>query len=86
MLTCRDVVDQADAFLDQELSVWKKIRIRSHLSICNGCSVLMTQMRTTRSLISDESRNDAHDDGFKADSAKIDAILGAVKNDKRTGR
>jgi len=51
MLTCRDLSHQADAFLDGELGLWQRLRIRQHLSMCNGCAQFMGQMRTTRSLI-----------------------------------
>jgi len=56
MLNCRDLAHQTDAFLDGELGLWKKLRIRMHLSMCNGCSLFMDQMRITRSLVDAEAQ------------------------------
>jgi anti-sigma factor ChrR (cupin superfamily) len=71
MLSCRDLTHQADAFLDGELSHWKKLQVRLHLSMCSGCSAFMGQMRTTRQLVKAEAQVSANDD------AKIDDILSA---------
>lgn len=73
MLTCREVSHQADAYLDDELSFWKRMRIRLHLLMCNGCARFMGQMRITRSLVAAEA--DSADTG---DDARIDRILAAL--------
>lgn len=73
MLTCRDLSHQADAFLDGELGLWKRLRIRLHLSMCNGCARFMAQMRSTRSLIRAEAT--VADTG---EDARIDSILAAL--------
>ena len=69
MLSCRDLAHKADAFLDGELSTWKKLQIRLHLSMCHGCSAFIDQMRITRRLVKAEAQVAANDD------AKIDDIL-----------
>jgi len=63
---------QADAFRDGELGPWQRLRIRLHLSMCNGCSRFMGQMRTTRSLVVAET--EVADTG---DDARIDSVLAA---------
>ena len=73
MLTCRDLSHQADAFLDGELGLWQRLRIRLHLSMCNGCARFMGQMRTTRSLVVAEAS--VADTG---EDARIDIILAAL--------
>ena len=70
MLTCREVSHQADAYLDNELGFWKRLRIRLHLFMCNGCARFMGQMRITRSLVLAEA--DTADTG---DDARIESIL-----------
>jgi predicted anti-sigma-YlaC factor YlaD len=69
MLSCRDLAHKADAFLDGELSSWKKLQVRLHLSMCNGCYAFMDQMRTTRQLVKAEAQVSPNND------AKIDDIL-----------
>ncbi|MDX2484536.1 MAG: zf-HC2 domain-containing protein [Pseudodonghicola sp.] len=73
MLTCRDLSHQADAFLDGELGLWDRLRIRLHLSMCNGCARFMGQMRTTRSLVRAEAVV-----AETGEDARIDSILAAL--------
>ena len=80
MLTCRDLSHQADAFLDGELGLRQRLRIRLHLSMCNGCARFMGQMRTTRSLV--EAEADVADTG---EVAGVDSILDAFHKEKQSG-
>lgn len=73
MLSCRELSDQADGFLDKEMSFAKRMQVRLHLMMCNGCNRFVNQMRVTRSLISTEARVEAAHNS--ADDANIDSIL-----------
>jgi len=79
MLTCRDLSHQADAYLDGEVGLWKRLRIRLHLSMCDGCSRFIGQMRSTRSLVSVEA--DAPETG---EDARIDSILAALHSENHS--
>lgn len=79
MLSCRDLAHQADAILDRELSNWKKLQVRLHLSMCSGCSAFMDQMRMTRRLVKAEAQVSANDD------VKIDDILSAFHTKNQSG-
>lgn len=57
MLTCREVAEQADAYLDGETSVLDRLRIFIHLKACKGCSRFIKQMKTTRELISEATQD-----------------------------
>ncbi|MEC5325341.1 MULTISPECIES: zf-HC2 domain-containing protein [unclassified Aurantimonas] len=85
MLTCRDLAQQADAFLDGELNLGQRLRIRLHLSMCNGCARFMGQMRQTRSLITAEARNAASGEDNTAVDTDIDNILDAFHDGKQSG-
>jgi len=74
MLTCRDLTHQADAYLDGELGLWARLRVRLHLSMCHGCSRFMSQMRDTRSLLKAEASN-----APSRDAEQIDDILAALR-------
>ncbi len=82
MLTCRDVSQQADAYLDGELSLWQRMRTRLHLSMCHGCRRFMAQMRATRALIDTES---GATPASSVDNRKIDDILSTLGEEKQTG-
>jgi len=73
MLTCRELSHQADAYLDGEVGLWTRLRIRLHLSMCNGCAHFMSQMRATRSLVMAEA-----DRAVAGEDAGIDSILAAL--------
>ena len=73
MLSCRELSDQADAFLDEEMPFAKRMQVRLHLMMCSGCNRFVDQMRMTRSLITTEAK-------YKValtsdDTTDIDSIL-----------
>jgi predicted anti-sigma-YlaC factor YlaD len=85
MLTCRDLSQQADTYLDKELSLWQRLRTRLHLSMCHGCRRFMDQVRATRALVAAETGAIPEDRASSDDNQKIDDILAALGEEKRTG-
>ncbi len=85
MLTCRELAEQADAFLDKEMSLAQRLRIRLHMSMCNGCARFMGQMRVTRSLITAEARGAGASEDDKTVDTQIDNILDAFDDGKQSG-
>lgn len=78
MLSCRELTEQADAFLDREMPLWKRMQVRLHMLMCSGCNRFVDQMRVTRRLITaEECRKTAHD------TANIDSILTAFEEEKQ---
>lgn len=47
MLSCKDVTDQANAYIDDELPFIQRLRVRLHLFICMNCRLYMKQMHLT---------------------------------------
>ncbi|MEX2479320.1 MAG: zf-HC2 domain-containing protein [Gammaproteobacteria bacterium] len=45
MLTCRDLIAQADALLAGDLSLRKRLSIRMHLALCHHCRKYVAQYR-----------------------------------------
>lgn len=73
MLSCRELSEQADAFMDKEMPLGKRMQVRLHLMMCSGCNRFVDQMRTTRSLITMEAKvKAAH---ISDDTTDIDSIL-----------
>lgn len=45
MLKCRDIVENADALIDQELSFRRRLTVRMHLFMCVHCRRYVRQLR-----------------------------------------
>ena len=45
MLSCRDIVEDADLLLAGELPWRRRLQVRMHLLICQGCRLYLRQMR-----------------------------------------
>ena len=45
MLKCRDIVQHADALLDQELGFRRRLAVRIHLFMCVHCRRYVRQLR-----------------------------------------
>lgn len=82
MLTCRELAEQADALIDEEPGPWQTMRLRLHLAACKGCARFVEQLRTTRALSEAAGENPAGPG--PSDSARIDAILAAFRDDRNT--
>lgn len=82
MLSCRELSEQADAFLDKEMPFGKRMQVRLHMMMCSGCNRFVDQMRTTRDLITTESKSvSPHDSDDQTD---IDSILAEFKEHKQS--
>lgn len=48
MLRCRELVEQADAYLADDLTKWQRIQFRLHLAVCRHCRRYVRQLKTTQ--------------------------------------
>ena len=81
MLTCREVAERAEDWLNQDLSTWQSLQMRLHLAMCKGCDRFIGQMRVTRDLTRAAAlAGGSHD----ADDARISAILSELCDGKKT--
>ena len=46
-MTCRQVVQLLNDYLDNELSPAERARVDEHLSGCDGCTAFLEQLRTS---------------------------------------
>ena len=82
MLSCRELSEQADAFLDKEMPLGKRLQVRLHLMMCSGCNRFVNQMRVTRGLVTAEAKGEAAQ--TSDDTADIDSILAEFKELKQS--
>ncbi len=75
MMSCQDVAEHADAWLDHEVSSWRALRIRLHLLMCDGCARVMAQLRLARAAPALAARAEAARPATAADLARIERIL-----------
>jgi len=50
VLSCRDVTEEANAYIDGELTLWARTKFRMHLLACNYCRAFVEQMQTVVNL------------------------------------
>ena len=53
MLSCKELVEHVDEYLDGELSMSARFGIRLHLLMCRACNRYVTQMRLVLGALSD---------------------------------
>ena len=46
-ITCREVVELLSGFLDDELPAPERARVDAHLAACDGCSMILDELRET---------------------------------------
>lgn len=51
MLSCRELTEQTNDYIDGELGFWLAVRMRMHLLACRHCRIFVRQMRTVVSLV-----------------------------------
>ena len=47
MLSCKDVTEKADDYLDRNLPVMTRVSYRMHLFVCNRCRRYLDQIKVT---------------------------------------
>ena len=82
MLSCRELSEQADAFLDKEMPFGKRLQVHLHLMMCSGCNRFVNQMRVTRSLITTEAEGISAQESD--DTTDIDSILAEFDESKQS--
>lgn len=51
MFTCRDVSEEATAFLEGDHGLLDRLRMRAHLLLCENCRRFVAQLRSTSDLL-----------------------------------
>lgn len=46
-LTCQELVELVTDYLEDRLSADERLRVETHLALCDGCDVYLEQMRET---------------------------------------
>ena len=47
MLSCKDITEKANEYIDHELSLVHRVKFRMHLFVCVNCRRYIAQLKTT---------------------------------------
>lgn len=85
MLTCREVTERANQYLDRELGFWPAMEVRMHLVACRYCRGFMRQMRTVIRLVEEYGYTLPEDEleGRVVNTFGRDALLDAFRMRRR---
>ena len=76
MLKCRDVLEQADAYLANEMTPWQRVGFRVHLTLCRHCRRYIKNLRLTQAVSTKIPSSD------EPSSEQLDAILLLIQQQK----
>ena len=51
MLSCKDITENANQYLDRELGFFGRLNVKIHLMICVNCKRYVEQLRTTIAML-----------------------------------
>lgn len=51
MLSCKELVAHSSDFLDGQLSLRERLRVRAHLAMCRHCRRFIRQMKVTQGVL-----------------------------------
>ena len=51
MLSCKEIVEQASDYLEQEMSPWRRLQYRMHLFMCRHCRRFTSQFAAGVSML-----------------------------------
>lgn len=76
MLKCRDILEQADAYLVGNLNSWQRLQFRLHLALCSNCRRYLRQLKLTQQVSQQTLLTD------KVSHQQIDDILTLLERHK----
>ncbi|KPJ87403.1 MAG: hypothetical protein AMJ53_18200 [Gammaproteobacteria bacterium SG8_11] len=64
MLSCKDITEQANSYLEKELPFTKRLGVRLHLFMCLHCRHYIEQLQTTIQTLSRMKKDEPVDDAY----------------------
>ncbi|GJM11797.1 MAG: hypothetical protein DHS20C12_02000 [Pseudohongiella sp.] len=75
MLSCKDINQKADAHIDGELSLRKRIEVAFHLLMCVHCRNYIRQLKSTVGVLQAEQTTECSDE-------QVQDILNSIEADE----
>lgn len=51
MLTCRELTELVDDYIDGRLGLWERAKFQMHVGMCDACRQYLAQLRATREAV-----------------------------------
>ena len=82
MLSCKDAAKLVSKNLDRPLPLWRRLSLRLHVAMCNGCSIYRRQIESMNKVVSDHYQHDqAEEDGKDLPDDALERIKEALQSD-----
>ena len=79
MLSCKDITENANQYLDRELPFFTRLKVKIHLRMCQHCDRYVKQLQTTIRALGKMNRQEPVDD------ATVDSVLKHIKEYTQSG-
>lgn len=73
MLSCKEITENANQYLDKELPFFTRMKVKMHLRMCIHCQRYVDQLQATINMLGAMKPQDTTDD------ATVDSIVGILK-------
>lgn len=78
-LSCKDVDERLDAFVDHDMPLVQRARMHMHLGVCKACAAYLTAYRKTVELVKGSLENlDGPDDVPGTDEAVNESLIESI--------
>lgn len=57
ILSCKEAAKLISEGLDRDLSLWKRLLLRMHVAMCDGCSAYRRQIESLNTAVTDHYRD-----------------------------
>ena len=79
MLSCKDITEKANQYLDHDLPFMVRLNFRIHLFMCVNCKRYVQQLRTTILTLGRMKQKNA------VDNQVVENVIGCLKQHEQTG-
>ena len=78
-MSCKDITEKANQYLDKNLSFFGRMKVKMHLRMCGHCQRYVDQLNTTIQILGKMKKSDTTDD------SAVDEVVESLKeHDKNT--
>ena len=77
MLSCKDITEKANEYVDKELPLVARVKFHIHLFMCVNCRRYVTQLKTTILALG----RMRHDTNTEVEDSRIESIIDLLKTE-----
>lgn len=82
ILSCKEAAKLVSEGLDRDLSLWKRLLLRMHVAMCDGCSAYRRQIESLHTAVTDHYRDaQVAQDSHELPSEALERIKQSLRTD-----